>query len=163
MTDDDRAPDRGEPAGLVGALRRVLETLHELDAEGSRVETRRGVARSGGRKAEYGYSIRVGSLRDEGERSRPSRTDEPPATDRPVSVREVADGAIVVADLPDVDPETLAAGVDGRRLTVAADGDTVVRVDLSRAGLVVGEATYNNGVLELRLRDATDGREGEEP
>ncbi|WP_129115141.1 gas vesicle protein GvpH [Halegenticoccus tardaugens] len=173
MTSDDR--DRERSGGLAAAIRRLVETARELEAEGKRFEHRSRDARSRGSHVEYGYSVRVGlgGERDDGRRPndgrrprsdrRPEdgrdRDERSPRTDRPVSVRPTADGAVVSVDLPDVDPETLAAGVTGRRLTVASDGEPVARVDLPSEGRVVGGATYNNGVLEIEI-DAEGDSDG---
>jgi HSP20 family molecular chaperone IbpA len=74
--------------------------------------------------------------------------------DHPVSVQETLDGASVTVDLPAVDPETLRAGVRGRRLVVAADDERLARVTLPEDNYSVRTATYNNGVLEIRLGDS---------
>jgi len=52
------------------------------------------------------------------------------------------------------DPETLRAGVRGRRLVVAADDERLARVTLPADDYTVRTATYNNGVLEILLSDS---------
>lgn len=59
----------------------------------------------------------------------------------------------MTVDLPAVDPETLRAGVHGRRLVVAADGERLARVTLPEDRYTIRTATYNNGVLEILLAD----------
>jgi HSP20 family molecular chaperone IbpA len=83
--------------------------------------------------------------------------------DEPVSAVRTEGSTVVVAlDLPGVDPSSLSAGVRGGAIVVAENGTAVARVPLVREGapaaddLAVAYASYNNGVLELRLRPEGD-------
>lgn len=154
-TDDDRdtdQPDQPQPedsqpsrGGVSGLLRQLLETLQRLDESGRSVERGEGRRQSGKTAFEYDYSVKIG-----GDRSESSVSSE--ETDQPVSVQNTLDGASVTLDLPSVDPETLRAGVRGRRLLVAAGDELVARVTLPETGYTVQSATYNNGILEILLQ-----------
>ncbi|PSP89796.1 hypothetical protein BRC90_03050 [Halobacteriales archaeon QS_4_69_34] len=83
--------------------------------------------------------------------------------DGPISAVRTEGSTVVVAlDLPGVDPSSLSAGVRGGAIVVAEGGTAVARVPLVREGappaddLAVAYASYNNGVLELRLRPEGD-------
>lgn len=164
--DDDREtdhvdhsdrPDPGEAergrSGLSGLLSGLLDTLQRLDESGRSVERGRGRRRSGETAFEYEYSVNIGLGGDD---TADSAAAEP---DHPVSVEETLDGASVTVDLPAVDPETLRAGVDGRRLVVAADDERLARITLPADDYTVRTATYNNGVLQIRLEETPRGDE----
>ena len=142
---EDTASRRG---GVSGLLRQFLETIQRLDESGRSVERGQGRRRSGNTAFEYEYSVNMGL----GETETADSTAAEP--DHPVSVQETLDGASVTVDLPAVDPETLRAGVRGRRLVVAADDEQLARVTLPEDDYTVRTATYNNGVLEILLADS---------
>ena len=145
--DQESQPTRG---GVSGLLRQLLETIQRLDTAGRSVERGEGRRRSGNTAFEYEYSVNMGlGTAETADSSTPARE---PA--HPVSVQETLDGASVTVDLPAVDPETLRAGVRGRRLVVAADDERLARVTLPADEYTVRTATYNNGVLEIRLEDS---------
>lgn len=157
-TDDDRDTDQSdqpdqpqsgdtEPSrgGVSGLLRQLLETIQRLDESGRSVDRGRGRRRSGNTAFEYEYSVNMGL----GEAETADNTAAEP--DHPVRVQEMLDGASVTIDLPAVDPETLRAGVRGRRLVVAANDERLARVTLPKDDYSVQTATYNNGVLEIQL------------
>jgi HSP20 family molecular chaperone IbpA len=158
-TDDDRDTDQSDQprsedslsrrGGVSGLLRQLLETIQRLDESGRSVERGQGRRRSGNTAFEYEYSVNMGL--GEAETADSAAATEP---NHPVSVQETLDGASVTVDLPAVDPETLRAGVDGRRLVVAADDERLARVTLPEDNYTVRTATYNNGVLEIRLEDS---------
>ena len=156
MTDppDDRAANgdshRGR-GGLSGLLRQLLDTLQRLDESGRSIEGGRGRRRSGDTAFEYEYSVRTGLGGGE--------TADSTEPDHPVSVEATLDGATVTIDLPAVDPETLRAGIEGRRLVVAADDERLARVRLPAAEYTLRTATYNNGVLQIRLEESVGGDE----
>ncbi|WP_253738029.1 gas vesicle protein GvpH [Halohasta salina] len=143
-TDQPRSDDsHSGGGGISGLLRQLLDTLQRLDESGRSVERGRGRRRAGETAFEYEYSVNIGLGGDD--------TADSAEPDHPVRVQETLDGASVTVDLPAVDPETLRAGVDGRRLVVAADDERLARVTLPKADYTVRTATYNNGVLEIRL------------
>ncbi len=143
----DSQPKRG---GVSGLLRQLLETIQRLDESGRSVERGQSPRRSGNTAFEYEYSVNMG-LGEAGTTDTIPTATEP---DHPVSVQETLDGASVTVDLPAVDPEALRAGVTGRQLTVAADDERLARVTLPDDEYVIRTATYNNGVLEIRLEDS---------
>lgn len=132
-------------SGLSGLLRQLLETIQRMDETERSVERNRGRRRSGRTTVEYDYSVKIGGDQvDSNERTE---------SDQPVRIQDTLDGASVTIDLPTVDPETLRAGVRGRRLVVASDDERVARVTLPETGYAVRNASYNNGVLEILLKD----------
>lgn len=140
--DERRPPSGGD--GILGSLRRFLETLQEMDEQGDTVRHGRVASDRG----TVDYSIQVGPIRsDEMER----RPDAEVSPDSPTNVRETDDGVVVHLDLPEVEGETVAAGVDGRTLVVGVDNTVHRRVRLPRYGLTVIAGAYRNGVLELHL------------
>ncbi|MFW5978063.1 MAG: Hsp20/alpha crystallin family protein [Halohasta sp.] len=166
-TDDDRDTDRSDQSdqpdqpdqpqsrdtesgrgGVAGLLRGLLDAIQRLDESGRSVERGRGRRQSGNTAFEYEYRVNMGL----GGTETADRTADDP--DHPVSVQETLDGASVTIDLPAVDPETLRAGVRGRRLVVAADDERLARITLPAADeYTIRTATYNNGVLEIQLDD----------
>jgi len=162
-TDDDRDTDESDQpdrpgsekphsrrSGVSGLLRQLLETIQRLDESGRSVERGQGRRRSGNTAFEYEYSVNMGLEEAETADSSAAATE----PDHPVSVQETLDGASVTVDLPAVDPETLQAGVRGRRLVVAANDERLARVTLPEENYTVRSATYNNGVLEILLADS---------
>ncbi|MEA1931498.1 MAG: gas vesicle protein GvpH [Euryarchaeota archaeon] len=153
-TDDDRDGDQprsgteeSRHGGVSGLLRGLLETIQRLDESGRSVERGKGRRGSGNTAFEYEYSVNMGL----GEADAADSTAASTAPDHPVSVQETLDGASVTIDLPAVDPETLRAAVRGRRLVVAAGDERLARVTLPADDYTIRTATYNNGVLEIRL------------
>jgi HSP20 family molecular chaperone IbpA len=99
-------------------------------------------------------------------RGRPTRRghasgDEPAAdesADDDYRVESVRDGdeLTVVADLLGADPDDVTAGIDPERseLVVATGGRVVGRVSLPWDPVEIVETSFNNGVLQVRLRPA---------
>jgi HSP20 family molecular chaperone IbpA len=73
------------------------------------------------------------------------------------SVRD-GDELTVVADLPGVDQADVTTGIDPSRseLVVATGGRAVGRVSLPWDPVEVVETSFNNGILQVRLRPGTD-------
>lgn len=155
---DDR---EDEPRGLLGTLRRLADALVDVDAgastgrsgEGGR-SGRPGRVVGGDDTGRFEYRFGVSTLEDlmdaddaGAEESRYGRLDPP------TSVHEGPKGVVVHVDLPEVEGDTVAAGVDGRTLVVGVGKEVLTRVELPREGLSVQHGTYNNGVLEFFLRD----------
>lgn len=162
MTDDrPDAPDEGsnaddERGGILGSVRKFLELLQEMDREGDPVRHGRVSSVSGRTQADY--TVAIGSLEsrideadgvrdgsDTGEFER--RVDQT----SPVDVRETADGVLVHVEIPEVEGETISAGVDERTLVLGVDDTILRRISLPRSGLTVIAGAYRNGVLELHL------------
>jgi HSP20 family molecular chaperone IbpA len=149
--DDDRPNDNG---GILGSIRRFLETIQEMEERGEsvrhgRVSSDRGVA---------DYSIHIGPARSDEMDDRAPQTEVSP--DSPTSVRETEEGVVVHLDLPEAEGYTVVAGVDGRTLVVGTDEDEILtRVDLPRDGLTVIAGAYRNGVLELHLETETEANQ----
>ncbi|WP_049997335.1 gas vesicle protein GvpH [Halococcus sediminicola] len=154
MTSDDRTEnDDGSKTGrfIHTVLTDVFETLADMD-EGKR---RRGVGstREGRTRFDYGFDVGIGPGTDGASQRRLEKPD--PDADSVAVVQPTDGGYVVTLDLPDVDPHELSAGVDDKQtLVVADDGGVVGRVSLPQENLEVGDASYNNGVLNVRL-DAT--------
>lgn len=164
--DPDDGTDEARDRGLLGALRRLANALVDVDAgtgsgrvvgegETDRFEYRFGVSTiedlldesgSGGRSRSAGRG--GGSELDAG-----AERDQYGRIDAPTSVYEGTEGVVVHVDLPEVEGDTVAAGVDGRTFVVGVGEEVLTRVDLPREGLEVQHGTYNHGVLEFFLRD----------
>jgi HSP20 family molecular chaperone IbpA len=166
--DDGRRDDAGREdgdnerhGGLLGGLRSLLETLADAERDGtSRVSRSRRSAR-GRFDTESGFSARIG--RPSSRSDADSITDRSAADDRPdvdahVDVRHDDDGRlVVVADMPDVDPEDLTVGLDeaANELVVGVDDHAVERLPLPWPVDDV-EGRFNHGVLELHITATED-------
>ena len=82
-----------------------------------------------------------------------------------VDVLDEGDVVRVVADLPGVEKDDIRVAVSGDELKIQASNDDREydeRVDLSAAvDEESGEATYNNGVLEITFEKVDDGEDKE--
>lgn len=147
MSQDDRDTDETNESGFVRTvLSDLFETIVDMDDRNQRRRTGTGSARSGNSRVDYGLSIGIGPQADV-ERERSPAAD----TDHAASVSPTEGGCVVTIDLPDVDPRELAAGVDGRTLLIADDEGVLERVSLPHEGLAVDDASFNNGILDVRL------------
>jgi HSP20 family molecular chaperone IbpA len=145
--------NRDTIGGLIRtALREAFEAAADADDDGRARRT--GSVTDGRRRAEYG--ITVGTIRPGEVPSRVGDTDraalETTDTEYATSVRRAEDGLAVTADLPGIDPEGLAAGVEGSTLLIADDDRLLTRVGLPDEGFTVDGASFNNAVLEVYLR-----------
>ncbi|EMA46535.1 gas vesicle protein GvpH [Halococcus saccharolyticus] len=143
------------------ALRDALEAAADADEDGRARRT--GSVTDGKRRAEYGITvgtIRPGEVPSTTEESRTAAL-ETTDTEYATSVRRAEDGLVVTADLPEIDPEGLAAGVtdDSRTLLIADDDRLLTRVDLPEGEFAVDGASYNNAVLEVYLRPTEDTKQ----
>ncbi|RJS97105.1 gas vesicle protein GvpH [Halococcus sp. IIIV-5B] len=151
MTSDDHDAERSD-AGGSGFVRTVLsglfETIADMDERDQRRRSATGSGRSGSTRFDYGLDVGIGPGRDESQSRDPEVE-----TDYAASVNPTDEGCIVTLDLPDVDPRDLAAGVDssGETLVVGTDSVILERVSLPRGDLAVADASFNNGVLDVRL------------
>lgn len=149
MTNDDT---HGESIGAT--LRDLFDTIVELETSEHTTETHRvGRADIG-----HGSSIRTVQSALDGESSRSTDGRRVDDTEYATAIRESDEGIVVTVDLPAVDTERLAAGVDETSATLAIgiDDRVLTRVALPRGDLIVTDAAFNNGILELSLR-ATEG------
>lgn len=80
------------------------------------------------------------------------------ADDCLVDARIGDDELVVVADVPRASADELRAGIDRRAndLVVGRDGDVLERVDIPWESVESADATLNNDVLEVRVRQAND-------
>lgn len=156
MTSDDRDTDRTENRDTSGFVRTVLsdlfETIADMDDRNQRRRTGTGSARSGTSRFDYGFSIGIGPQAEHG-----NTRETPPVAadaDHAATVHPTEEGCVVTLDLPDIDPRKLSAGVDtsARTLVVAADDGVIARVELPHGDLDVRDASYNNGILDIRLQ-----------
>lgn len=79
-----------------------------------------------------------------------------------VAVHRTNDALLVTADLLGVDADDLAVGVspEPNELVIQVRGETVDRVSIPWEVVVATRTRFNNGVLEVVLRPATDSAEG---
>ncbi|EMA51010.1 gas vesicle protein GvpH [Halococcus salifodinae] len=155
--------DKPTIRGLIGnALRDALEAAADADDDGR--ASRTGSVTDGRRRAEYGITVgtlRPGEVPSDADGSSRAAALETTDTEYATSVRRVEDDLVVTADLPDVDPTTLAAGVDEKSgtLSIAADDRLLTRVELPDGEFVVDGASFNNAVLEVFLHPTEDTRQ----
>lgn len=153
MTSDDRDAERNDADGS-GFVRTVLsglfETIADMDERGQRRRSATGSGRSGNTRFDYGFDVGIGPGREADEGTRDPEVD----ADYTTALTRTDEGYVATFDLPDVDPRELAAGVDpsGGTLIVGTDSAVLERVSLPRDDLEVAEASFNNGVLDVRLR-----------
>lgn len=162
--DDDGEDDSDQYGGLLGGLRRLLESLADAERDGTSKVSRSGRTSSGRFSTEYGFSGRIGppSTRSDAD----SITDRSPPSgqrdaDYHVDARYDDDGRlVVVADMPGVDVDDLTVGLDEDRneLVVGVEDRPVERMPLPWPVADV-EGRFNHGVLEVRIT-AADEEEG---
>ena len=156
MPTDDRNENENGSKGA-GFVRTVLTDLFETLADMDAGERRQGAGsrREGRTSFDYGFDVGIGPGAGDSSTRRIEKPD--PDVDSVAVVQPTESGHVVTLDLPDVDPRELSAGVDDAETLVIADDSGVVgRISLPHGGLEVGDASYNNGVLDVRL-DATGG------
>ena len=150
MTDDHES-DESNGGAIRTILTDLFESIAEMDERGERRRTGTGTTHSKNKRFDYGFTVGIGPQADD-ERA---GTDEPSpdGTERAAVVHETDEGVVVTLDLPDVHPTDLSAGVDAsaRALVVGEDGTVIERVALPRGDLEVAGASFNNGVLDVRL------------
>lgn len=151
-----RDRSNSESSGLFGALRRLAGALVDVEAGAGRREHH---AVEEGENARFEYHFGVSTVEElvgeqelgtDGESETGS---EYGRLDPPTRVNEGEEGVVVNVDLPEVEGDTVAAGVDGTTLVVGVGNEVLTRVELPRRGLEVQYGRYNNGVLEFFLRD----------
>lgn len=150
MTSDDRDEDTERPGIVRTVLSGLFETIADMDERGQRRRSATGSGRSGTTRFDYGLDIGIGPGHDSG--ANPARTEA--EADYATTLQPLDDGYVVTLDLPDVDPHELVAGVDAEseRLVVADDDRVLERVSLPSGDFEVAEASFNNGILDVRLR-----------
>ncbi len=83
-----------------------------------------------------------------------------PGSDTHVDVHEYDDRITVIADMPGVEKSDIDVTCDGRTLSIRAVGGSASYAERVQLPAPVDEqsasATYNNGVLEVRLERADD-------
>jgi HSP20 family molecular chaperone IbpA len=158
---DNESTDRSNH-GLGTLLRDLFESIVTTDGD-SHVSGHGSTDVPVGRgRIGHEFSIGIGTLdsiteaHDHGDQKRTRRdVNRQDATEYATSVREVDDEISVVMDLAGVDPETLSAGVNSHtaELVIATNGDVIERVALPHGMLTIANTWYNNGILELSLRE----------
>jgi HSP20 family molecular chaperone IbpA len=148
MTDDND----DEKSGFVRTvLTGLIETISEMDEHDQRRRSKTASAHSGKKRLDYGLSVGIGPQSETTTERRSPAAD----TDHATTLDSTEAGCVVTIDLPDIDPRELSAGVDGNTLLIADDEGVIERVSLPREGLAVGDASFNNGVLDVRLHGGT--------
>ena len=164
MSDPPSTPDdRDEPRSLFGAIRRIVETLREIEESESAGSSGRNV------RTDYEFSTRVGLGRGPSPKRSDSRSSPSPDVDESgaesyrVDVRRDGDEITVVADLQGADPADVTAGIDAdaNELVVGVDDDPVDRIPLGPVTASDIDASFHNGILELRIRTEDEG--GDQP
>jgi HSP20 family molecular chaperone IbpA len=158
MTDNDSTDSPNH--GLGTLLRDLFESIvatNEVNRMSGRGSSDAPVGRG---RIGHEFSIGIGTLdsiteaHDRGDQNR-TRRDVSGQDTYATSVREVDDEISVVADLAGVDPDTLSAGVNSHtaELVIATNGNVIERVALPHGTVTIADTWYNNGILELSLRE----------
>lgn len=173
MTDGNDSPGDDEErtsGGLLGAIRLIVDTLVEAEREDRTTFGKTDRIQGDHFTTEYGFSGRIGGARRQndsppGSRSPDSRSSSRSTVDSTagsddqhlIEVRETDDELLVVADMPDVEPGDITAGIgEERNEFVVGVGDEVVeRMELPWPAEDV-EAQFQHGILELRFVRAED-------
>lgn len=157
--DNDKSDEPDESGALRTILSDLFETIADMDERNGRRRTGTGTAQSDNARFDYGFSVGIGPQADRGGTSetQPAAAD----TDHAATVHSLDKGCVVTLDLPDIDPRELSAGVDrsAQTLLVAVDAGVIERVGLPHGDLEVRDASFNNGVLDVRLRPREDTNE----
>lgn len=165
MTDDNHR----ETSSLLDVLRHVVETLQDAERSGEGRGTGSGTVSGRHTRTDYGFSVSTGpdpdslwerlGVDEPEDGNVESTTPQPTDDDYLVDVREVDDGVVVLADLPQATAESVTAGI-GREendLLIGFEGEVIERIPLGDAVIAVADSTFRNGVLEVRLRTDPEG------
>lgn len=135
--------------GIVQALREVLEEIAATEEE----RQRHGEGSTTAGRTRIGYEFSIGASHLTDTEPHPHTRDATP-TDRATAVRYTDEDVLVTIDAPEIDPTTLSAGTDDStgELLLASDGTIEERIPLQQQGLEIVDASFTNGILELRLR-----------
>jgi HSP20 family molecular chaperone IbpA len=152
MTEDTDGND-----GRKGTLAKLLDLLTEMDTDARGEGTRRGRwsrERSG---VDYTLSTGGAGIRGGVDDSGEFGFGPPASGERPepnVTTRETDGGVLVVADLPGVDASDVSLGIDqtANAFTLGVGGEVVGRIPVDDGDWVVTDASFANGILEVRLR-----------
>ena len=153
----DASTEDTSSGGLASVLRDLIETVaqSDFDIQGNAAVSR-GRTDIGRMSVGHDVSIGVGTVddavADAGETAPASE-----GPDHPTSV-EYDDGgteALVAIDVPEIEPEALAAGVSSRNGDLlVGDGERIIeRVSHRLADASLAAASYHNGILEVHLRE----------
>lgn len=140
--------NNGRNGGIVQALQEILEAI--AAAEEDRQRHGEGSTTVGRTQIGYEFSIGAGHLTETGAQ----RPHDVASNDRAIAVRYTDGDVLVTIDAPETDPETVSAGTDDStgELLIASDETIEERIQLRQQGLEIVDASYTNGILELRLR-----------
>ncbi|WP_122090608.1 gas vesicle protein GvpH [Halalkalicoccus subterraneus] len=165
MTPDD---NHRETSSLFDVLRHVVETLQDAERSDTGRKTGSGSVSGKRTRSDYNFSVstgpdpdslaeRLGIEDDTGESSGEFTSGS--SQEYHVDVRESENSVVVLADLPRATAEGVTAGIDRERneLVIGIEGEVVERIGLGSADIDVADSSFRNGVLEVRLRTASDG------
>lgn len=143
--------NNGRSSGIVQALREMLEAI--AAAEEERQRHGEGSTTVGRTRIGYEFSIGAGHI-TETEPHPHTHDASPELSDRAIAVRYTDENVLVTIDAPEIDPATVSAGTDDStgELLIASDGTIEERIPLRQQGLEIVDASFTNGILELRLR-----------
>ncbi|MDS0297743.1 hypothetical protein NDI76_03185 [Halogeometricum sp. S1BR25-6] len=146
--DDEHGPDDERPRTRIDINLSVTDLLSDLLSEAKRDSNRRSLSeRPSGRPSRAA----PGARRQGGTADR-EETDA--RADYRVDHHREGDELTIVADLADAAHEDVTAGIDPNRgeFVVAVSGRVAGRVSLPWDPVDVASTTFNNGVLQVRLR-----------
>ena len=162
----DRNVHHGGIRRTRGRLDRLRSLLSDLESEGTiertgRVASARGVV-------DYRYSIMSGfdeaiPDRVDGDETERRRLQDVDSDEYLITTRQEGSEFVVVADLTNVDAEDLTVGIDDVRdfLVIGVEGRAVERVPLPVTS-VVTDASFSNGILEVRMQPSEVGTDATE-
>lgn len=148
-------PGDGEREGGTDGEERGIHVGFGLSLGGALGELLRGLSADGNRGRERGLGRRPGTARaGRPFRSSPGEREDAGGVDCHVETYREGDRLTVVADLPGVELADLSAGLGEETgdLVVRVDEAVVERVPVPFDPAEATAATFNNGVLEVRLR-----------
>lgn len=159
MTSDNEEKDTTKTIRTV--LSALFESIAEMDEQDEQQRSGTGTARHSNKRFDYGFTIGIGPQSEE---TGHERTESAPIsdTDYATAIHETGEELVATVDLSETNPGDLSAGVDADAgtLLVARDGEILERITLPRGDLAVRDASFNNGVLDVRL-GPTGGDENE--
>ena len=153
----DAPTEDASSGGLASVLRDLVKRVAESDLD-VRSDAAVGHGRTDIGRMSVGHdiSIDVGTVDDAvADAGGPAPASEGP--DHPTSVEYDEDGseALIAVDVPEIEPEGLAAGISSRNGDLlVGDGERIIeRVPHRLADASLAAASYHNGVLEVHLKE----------
>jgi HSP20 family molecular chaperone IbpA len=140
-----------------GTLAKLLDILEDVGSDGGSTSGDRWMAgRWAADRSSGDAAASTGGFGGSGSDPAELGSDAEDGPSSRVTTRETDGGALVVADLPGVDPGDVSIGIDRARnaFTLGIAGEVVGRVPADDGEWVIADASFINGILEIDLRAA---------